>query len=187
MEKNDRSDQKELLQEVAGKLLKAHQEIDELAVQLSLGKAEALDKFEEIKKEFRYRLSEWKQLAGARQITNIGKLQIQLDMGKAKDPKSFDAQKEKILTALKALKTPAFKYEAEKFKLKLIILQLSLALKKMEIKDEFRQGMTDAKKKIESIADKAKSQLKKGKAKYSDVSDEVQLAFKHMRKAVEKL
>ena len=184
-----------VLREVADKLLLAHEEIDELAVQLALGKAEALDKFEEIKKDFRQRVGELKQLSGSGKpatITNIGKLEIQLELRRAGGRVAFEAQKEKIIDALKRLESKfanseSFHHEVEKFKLKLVILQLSLALKKFEIKDEFRDSMSGARKKIETIAGRARERLLKGKARYSDISDEVQLAYQHMRKAVGKL
>ncbi|MCA6434418.1 MAG: hypothetical protein IM574_12520, partial [Cytophagales bacterium] len=41
-----------LLEKMAEGLLQAQQEIDELALQLSLGKSEAKEKLEEVKKEF---------------------------------------------------------------------------------------------------------------------------------------
>src|SRR5689334_24714203 len=49
---------KTLLEEVGEKLQLARQELDELAVQLALGKAEVKDKFEEMKKSFLKRLNE---------------------------------------------------------------------------------------------------------------------------------
>lgn len=195
METLTKPEQGPLLKEIADKLLVAHQEIDELTVQLALGKAEALDKFEEIKKDFRKRVQELKALTQSgdtKNITNIGKLEIQLELGKAKDPGAFEIQKRNILSALTALgekltESGAFHHEVEKFKLKIIILQLSLALKKFEIKDDFREHMAGARRKIEHIVGTAREKMKDGKEKYNDLRDEVQLAYKHMRKAIEKL
>ena len=56
---------KPILQTLGEGLLQMQQEIDELALQLSLGKADAKDKFEEIKSEFKSKLSGLKNLLKA--------------------------------------------------------------------------------------------------------------------------
>jgi len=53
---------KPVLQRIADQLLVAQQEIDDLALQLALGKAEAREKFQEVKKEFRHHVAEFKIL-----------------------------------------------------------------------------------------------------------------------------
>ena len=80
-----------------------------------------------------------------------------------------------------------FLHEAEKFKLKLTILQLAFALKRLQVKDDFRQRMSEAKKGIEAVTEKVNERMKAEKAKLNDFRDEFQMAYSHMKNAIEKL
>ncbi len=60
MKNTETTNQKPILVKIADQLLKDQQELDSLAVQLSLGKAEAKDKFEEVKKQIRKSIQEFK-------------------------------------------------------------------------------------------------------------------------------
>jgi len=202
-----KSQEKPVLEKIAGKLMKAQQELDELVLQLSLGKAEAREKFEEIKKEFKAQVSELKQTFNNSSLKETGnkikamleELELQLALGKADSVEIFEAQSKKILLALHELEHEIkerlpqteevnfFKYDIESFKLKLEILRLKLLLKNFEIKDVFKERMNDARNTIEKLKTSAKEKLGSGKGKYSDFKDEVQLAYKHLRKALESL
>jgi predicted ribonuclease toxin of YeeF-YezG toxin-antitoxin module len=67
------------------------------------------------------------------------------------------------------------------------ILRLKFLLKKFEIKDSFKERMSEAGKSIDKLKASAKERLSSGKDKYDDFKDEVQLAYKHLRKALESL
>lgn len=56
MEANTQTNQTSMFSE---KLNKFQQEIEEFALQFSLGKAEAKDKFQEVRKEFKAQVNEW--------------------------------------------------------------------------------------------------------------------------------
>ena len=149
--KTEESVEKTTLQKVSEKLLAAQQEIDGLALQLALGKADAKDKFEEIKKEFRLQVAEFKNVLETVSESSVSpevrarieELEIQLALGKADSKDIFDEQKTKIERAIgrleeeiklkwKSMQTPHFiAHEAEKFKLKLEILRLRFGLKKV--------------------------------------------------------
>lgn len=196
-----------ILIRIADKLSEAQQEIDELAVQLALGKAEAKDKFEELKKEFRSRLNEFKhyltvsssdkELSGVRTI--VENLEKDLGQGEASTKEAFTSQQKDILTTTASLQDTLekksevsstshdFMHELEKFKIKLEILQLKFGLKKMEIKDEFRDRMDDARKYVDKIRERVKEGMITGKDKYEDFREEIQLAYKHFRKALKEL
>ncbi len=196
-----------ILIRIADKLSEAQQEIDELAVQLALGKAEAKDKFEELKKEFRSRLNEFKhyltvpssdkELSGVRTI--VENLEKDLERGEASTKEDFASQQKDILTTTTSLQDTLekkaevsstshdFMHELEKFKIKLEILQLKFGLKKMEIKDEFRDRMDDARKYVDKIRERVKEGMITGKDKYEDFREEIQLAYKHFRKALKEL
>jgi len=202
--KDEKSTEAPVIQKIADKLISVQQELDELVVQFALGKAEGKEKFEEIKKEFRQRVSEFKKLldapaAGlltpeARQ--KIESLEVQLALGKAESKELFEEQKKKILKTLSHVeeeiktwvnsgKLPAdFSHDVEKFKLKLEIIRLKFSLKKFEVKDAFKAGMSDARREIEKITSDIGSKLKDGSSKYSDFRDEMSLAYKHLKKAL---
>lgn len=196
--------EKTLLIKMAEKLTAAQQELDELAVQLALGKAEARDKFEEVKKEFRLRVAEVKKAAGAREISEqlrakIADLEGLLGAGSAEDKEAFEARRKKILEALKRVEDDLkdilsdlvdvndFTHEAEKFKLKLEILRLKFVVGKFKVKDAFRTGMNDAKKEVSRIVTGAEAKVKKAKNTVTDFREEIQSAYKHMKKAIKNI
>jgi hypothetical protein len=207
METETKTTEKTILEKITGKLMKAQQELDDLAVQLALGKAEAKDKFEEIKKEFRTQVSEMKiKFASSvlREMVNVSKtkfeeLELQLALGKADTAEAFEAQSKKILQSLHALENEikaklsknteanSFSQEIESFKLKMEILRLKFMLKKFEVKDAFKENMAGARRVIDKLTTSAKEKLSSGKGKYDDFKDEVQLAYKHLRKALDSL
>src|SRR5688572_17762467 len=195
---------KNMLQAVGERLLTAQREIDELALQLALGKAEARDKFEEIKQEFRKQVSEQKNLL-AKASENfispevrakIEALEVQLALGEADTKDIFEGQKKKITKALtsvedaiheqwKKIQAPEFfSHEVEKFKLKLEILRLRFGLTKFEVREDYRTRMLNARKQIEKMVSIPVDKVNKGKTKYNDFKDEVSLAYKHIRRAV---
>lgn len=190
---------KRIARSIAEKAIAAQQEMDELAVQLALGKAEAQDKFEEIKKEFRKNIQSWKKISGKigeEGNSALSALEARLSLGEAMDKKVFEEQYKKIMDTLKALekdiekrwpemKTPEeILHEIEKFKLKLEILRLKFGLKRFEIKDDFRKKMGAITDTIESITKQTGKKISAGKSRYNDFKDEVTLAYKHVRKAL---
>ena len=207
MKEEMKTSQKPVLQKIADKLIGVQQELDELVVQFALGKAEGKEKFEEIKKEFRKRVSEFKDLLDdsvAGLLTSdikqkLEDLEVQLALGKAESKDLFEEQKKKILKALSKVESEIrllidtarlpdnFSHDVEKFKLKLEIIRLKFNLKKFEMKDTFKEGMSDARREIEKITSGITSKLKDGSSKYSDFRDEMSLAYKHLKKALSDL
>lgn len=187
----------------------AQQEIEELALQFSLGKAEAADKFEEIKKDFNGKANEWKKVFAEPKTFNKEKaatlkakfeaLQVQLALGKAEAKDLFEEQRKKILNSIHEIEVEMkgnpgmnerlseFKSEIEKFKLKMEILKLKFDLKKFDAEDKFKEAMTVAKIKINKLSDKAEEKWDERKKKYADAGQEIDLVFKHLKKAVSKL
>lgn len=207
MEKSTDSDGKTLLLKIAKKLTESQQELDEFAVQLSLGKAEATEKFEEIKKEFSARLATLKQLIktdNADEIleklkAKLAALELELASGKTETKSSFELQRKKILTAILAFENDVklkiadnlvineVVNELEKFKLKLEILRLKFGLKKFKIKDEFRSEMKESRKQINGIMDSTRTKLDKTKETFADFKEEIVEAYQHIQKAVMKI
>jgi hypothetical protein len=205
METETKEAPKPLLQKLGEGMLKAQQEIDELAVQLSLGKTEAKEKFEEIKKEFTERVN-WlrqsikstfdKSMSVALKL-KLEELELQLKVGQAETKEAFDLQRAALIEATIALENEIrktleklevsgyFHQEAEKFLLKLEILRLKFGIQRFEIKDTFRTRMERAKKSIHHFADRAK---KMGSRKtHIDFKEEIAEAYKHLKSAVKNL
>lgn len=61
MEEAVKTNQKPILVKIADQLLRDQEELDLLAVQISLGKAEVKDKFEEAKKQLKKSVQEFKE------------------------------------------------------------------------------------------------------------------------------
>jgi hypothetical protein len=190
-------------------LKQARQEAEELSLQFALGKADATDKFEEIKKEFAAKARDWNQryselkTAGARKAvqlkSGLDDLQVQLTLGKAEARDLFEAQKKKIQIAVDEIESginsnpemnerlAELKNEIEKFKLKMELVKLKFELKSFQTKDEFKSAMNDASIAIDKLFDKVEGKWEDAEKKYSGFSDEMTLAYSHLRHAVSKL
>ncbi len=196
---------KPLLQKLGESLLQAQQEIDDLVRQLSLGKAEAKEKFEEVKNEFIEKVNEMKQLAKSSFDKSmpialklkLEELELQLRVGKVDSKESFDLQRTALVHATIALENEIrktleklevsgyFYHEIEKFLLKLEILRLKFGIKNFEIKDTFRTRMAKAKKSIYSFVDKL-SKISTHE-NHMGFKDEIAEAYKHLKSAVKNL
>jgi hypothetical protein len=201
----EKETRKPLLKKLGESLLQAQQEIDDLAVQLSLGKSDAKEKFEEVKKEFIEKVNELKQLVKSSFDKSIPialklkleELELQLKVGKVETKESFDLQRavlveatialeNEIIKALEKIETSDYFHHAvEKFLLKLEILRLKFGIKKFEIKDTFRTRMERAKKSIHRFADNAKKM--RSRKTHIDFKEEIAEAYKHLKSAVKNL
>jgi ribosomal protein L29 len=100
---------------ITSRLENAKKEIEELSLQFNLGKAEASDKFESVKKDFHAKVNEWKLMG--EQLKPVGKeklqelktkleeLQVQLALGKAEAKELFQEQKKKIMQSITDLES----------------------------------------------------------------------------------
>jgi hypothetical protein len=196
-----------LLEKMAEGLLQAQQEIDELALQLSLGKSEAKEKLEEVKKEFIKGINTLKkslQSALDQPIPLALKMkfeavELQLQVGKVQSKESFDSQIKLLIVATIALEEEIrsllhkmevkgyFGHEIEKFLLKLEILRLKFGIKKFEIKENFRSEMATIRKSIESFRENAKKLKALPAAAYDDIKTEISSNYKSLKNAINKL
>jgi hypothetical protein len=179
-------------------LRKAAIEIEELQVQAALGKAEAKDKYEEIKKKFNLVLHEAKsKIDSGKEVaqdidTKFDELRVQLELGKAEGLDAFKEQKKGLLAKLHEIEVNiktnkrlndiyAFVLlEIEKFKLKLEVLEQKFIKGKEDAKASFEKGKTEFNTFIEKI--KAKYG-KKEETKWEHFQDEISEAFTHFKKA----
>lgn len=178
---------------------KLKHEIDELMLQLSLGKAEASDFIEEQKGRFKGVVDDVREKvaqaetagseAGAAKVSavrqKLDELNVQLALGRMETREAYEEQKEKIGVAIdsvreglkpleekmpEALKEAKEKFDvgAEGFKAKLDTLALNLGVGKIiaedELalkKDELKQDLKEISSKLVDVADVAEEGMRK--------------------------
>jgi hypothetical protein len=129
----------------------------------------------------------------------LDQLEARLALGKVESKELFTSQKQKITMAIqevedeikewleKSTTSNYLDHEMEKFKLKMEILWLKFGLKKFEIKDDIKEGLSDARKKVEKISDGIKNRIDDGKVGVGHVRNQIKNAYAHVMKAVQKL
>lgn len=195
---------KRFLVTVAENLVAAQQEMDEFMLQLALGKAEAHDKFEELKHDFRATLASLKlqvssfkkQAILVRAERLIEDLEILLAGGVVTSADAFEMQRAKLVQALESLEiemehwlkdgkiSHEFLHEFEKFKLKLEILKLKYTVKKFEVKDSVRELLSNTKKSLHHLIDNAEDVVSKGEDTWDIVKDRIKGTYKAFIKAI---
>ena len=193
----------QFVDKVIGALRKTATEIEEFRVQTALGKAEAQDKFEEVKKKFNLFVhdSEYKIKGVKEKIdelnTKFDKLRVQLALGKAETKEAFKKQKKELLLTLhdievkiKTNETLNRMYaltliEIEQFKIHLEILEQRFNKEKDEAKDTFEKGKKDFNDFINKIKDKY-GKKKVEETKLEHFQNEISEAFHHFKKAFSK-
>jgi hypothetical protein len=209
MEKSETTNQKPILVKIADQLVKDQQELDTLAVQLSLGKAEAKDKFEEIKKEMRSSVQEFKASLEAEYSRNkewasamkpkLNYLEGQLAEGETETSLIFEEKKKNILKGLNEItdeieKNPEVKRMTHYYNLASDKLQLQLELvektwnqKKLELTNEFHEEMKNAKIKLAEFKTKVNEKKDEVDFKLEHFKDEMQSSYGHLKKAFKSL
>jgi hypothetical protein len=179
---------------------KSAAELEEFQVQLSLGKMEAMDAFEDLKKSYNNFTHEVKLKAihGKQNwediLAKIQDLQVQLALGKAETSEAFEAQKKKIVLAIHSLQVaiktnPAFIESnalfletLENFKLKMEILSEKLKPLKEKVSTEF----TARKEQLEDAILVFKENIRSKSTideRFATFQDELSEAFSHFKKA----
>lgn len=192
----------EFVDKVIGALRKTAVELEEFQVKAALGKAEAQDKYEEVKKKFNLFVhdseSKIKEVKKKIEELNIkfDELRVQLALGKAETKEIFKKQKKQLLATLhdievkiKTNDTLNRMYaltliEIEQFKIQLEILEQKFKKDKPEVKDSFEKGKKD----FNSFIDKfrGKYEKKKEETKIEHFQNEISEAFNHFKKAFTK-
>ncbi|NND26953.1 MAG: hypothetical protein HKO00_13105 [Flavobacteriaceae bacterium] len=178
-------------------------ELEEFRVQTALGKAEAQDKYEEIKKKFNLFIhdSEHKVKGVKEKIeelnTKFDELRVQLALGKAETIEAFKKQKKDLLLTLHDIEVKIKTNETlnrmyalalidiEQFKIQLEILEERFSKEKDGAKDTFEKGKKD----FNDFIDKIKKKYGKKKVeetKLEHFQNEISEAFQHFKKAFSK-
>ena len=208
-EEKSKKPKQPLLVRIADRLVKDQQELDELAVQISLGKAEVKDKFEESKKKMNKRVrkltkavssefeegKEWVQSLQGKLSTLAG----HLGKEKAETNEMFREQKQNILHGLDDVETEMqknpeanklfrrFTEASEKIKLQMDLFEKKIGAGKQELTREFHEEMGKAKEKIHSIAARIKEKKDDVDLKLDHFSDEIRESYEHLKKAIRSL
>jgi hypothetical protein len=198
---------KPILVKLAKVLLKTQEEIDDLAVQFSLGQAEAADKFEEIKDSARAKFQDLKNTLILKVgEDNVHKLRGQLDdlevqfaLGKSETLEFYEEQREKIAHALHNVETElkanenfakmrtSFATEIERVKLNLAVVKKQFETQRIEVGHQFKEKLKEARHETELLLSKAEDKWDDVKEKYEDFSDEIKEASTHVKKAIDVL
>lgn len=189
--------EKTILLNIADRLVEAQRELDELTLQLALGKVEASEKFEEIKKQFRVRLGHLKKSLAVQKIENLTEeisiklkeLENELNSGKVEDKEMFTAQKKLIMKSLIVFEHEIknrlagneevrhFTREIENFKLKMEILRMKFELKRFAVKDDIKSNVDALRRQISKWIDKAREKVTAGENKIAGMKHDVKQAF----------
>lgn len=199
--------EKNLGETIAAKIVEGVQaaltEVDELRVQLALGKAEAKELYEINKKRFHASVQEMenkfrelkKDEAILPLVNAMETLRVQLALGKAETKELFEEQYDKIHIALNQLeselknnKTISENYarlhlELEKFKIKLELFALHYKLKKISAQFDFENRKAELAEKLDAIKAKMLLKQKEGKEKWENFQDEIKEAYEHLKSA----
>lgn len=180
-------------EQIAVLITNAATEIGEFQVQLALGKAEAADEFERLKKKLSWEFSSNGTLysVGKRQYITLVKyfdeLQVQLALGKAETHEVYVEQKKNINEALVNIANEIGKYRAddpfrnavrseiEKTRIKLEILRLHYRISSMSRKETGKK-VDDIKTRANHLRHNSDTKENIGKLEY-----EIETAYKHLK------
>ena len=203
-----KSTPKPLLTRIAEQLVKDQQELDHLAVQLSLGKLEVKDKFEAIKQKLKASVHEFK--VDLKEIYNENKdwsvgfkeklnhLEEQLSASKAETKEVFKAQKKNIVHAMDLVKeeikrnpevhkvSDFFTAASEKARLQIRLFEMKWGSKE-KVLTGFRTEMKKASEKVDEIIADAKVNKQKAEVKFKGFNTEIHEAYGHFKKAIKSL
>lgn len=198
-----------ILVKIADELVKGQQELDELALQISLGKAEASDKFEEYKKDFKRNIHDYKEFLKSEfkhdlkiaeeTIDKLTDLEAILEKGKAESKKIYEEQKQNISEGIENVKTSIktnpsvlkvenfFTSVSERMRLQMALLSMDIDSKKTELTKEFKDEMNSAKAKFYNVSDNIKRKANDAETKLEHFTDEIKQSFNHLTKAIESI
>jgi len=181
-------------------LKEAAVELEEFQVQVALGKAEAHDKYEDLKKAFSARLGKIRQDLKHEEnhseelLKKLDELHFQLLTGKAETLKVFNEQKEKIFKEINAIENELkmkmagtelylkLSDELKKFRIKMEILKLRFELGKMDVADDFEAMKAEFSKKTEELKELFAKGEHIAEKNWELFRDKVAEAYAHLKK-----
>lgn len=187
--------------------------LDEMKLQLSLGKMDAADAFEKQKEQLKTFVQDAKsQLDKGTELaeehvknlrSKLEELNLQLHLGKAETLETFEEQRKKIEPALQAVYDAGknaynkgynqamslFDTQADWFKTNLEIMQLKFSLGKMEAREEAEELKRKLESKIEELSDhsrKWQEQTKENIEEWTEMAKDNMEKFRNWMKELGK-
>lgn len=180
--------------------------LDELQVQMALGKAEAKDIFERERKNFMQFVSDekkvlrWSGEAACRHrqamMEKFNALDVRFAKASAENMRQFDVQKRETLHAIYELELAmkeaygdvgmALQAKLDAFRAELDDYRIKLALGELETASELEMLKSELVEAIESIRKRLEKEVGAGE-KIDSFSNEISTSFDHMKKAFSKL
>lgn len=209
MEKTNNTNTQPAAIDAADQLLLDQQELDMLAVEISLGKADVKDKFEEAKKQMKISIHNFKQALSLEHLQTkdwaiaikdkLSDLGNKLTHGKAETKQVFEEQKNNILKGIDNVKNDIsknpqatalanyFTAATEKIKLQLELFEKKMGVEKKELTQGFKDEMHTAREKISLLVAKAKAKKENFDSKLDNFNEEIHVAYDHLKKAIRAL
>ncbi|MBC7864858.1 MAG: hypothetical protein IAF38_17925 [Bacteroidia bacterium] len=186
-------------------LKRAAVELEEFRLQAALGKMEAKDLFDDVKKKLHKSLHEANldmdnvKLIVEKNTLKIKvafeKLQVQLALGKAEGRDAFEAQRKKINIAINELETYIMEnketekiyslllLDLKKFRIKLQILKLKFELKEFKTEEKMDGYKKSFHAKVAAAKENLHEKEKFAEKKWKNFSNEMHEAFSHLKTA----
>lgn len=183
------------------RIKKSATQLEDLQVQLALGKAEAADAYEDAKKKFRTHLQGAKRKlldteAGIENsvLSSFGELEVQLALGKAETVEQFNEQKKNILKLVNRINKilhgkptgnptdEKFRHDLETFRLKLELLEVHYDLGKMDARDTLEEKKHELQSVLAKLKVRYGLQKEETRSDFEKWDDELQKAYKSLKK-----
>lgn len=193
---------KSLTDKVVSGFTKAATELEKFQLQFALGKAEAKDKYEDVKKQFnqtvhKAKLKAIKVKEKADDLHGLfDELMLQLALGKAETKDAFIAQQKKINAKMHDIEVyiksqpklmkiyDKLLEEFEKLKIRLEILAVNFKISRLTTKDSIEQRRKEMDVIIKGLQDSLKKYKKPvEKTKWEHFESEMGEAYKHLKAA----
>lgn len=188
------------ISKIGQELKQLHADLDHFQVQLALGKAEAADRLEEIKRdasdfvhevENQINIIETETKRDYAEVRKaLDELRVQIALGKAEAGDAVGQQKKQILNGLSRLEKEIensgilehiekpIDALLEKAKIKSEMLRVQMELGKYELRDGWEERKKQLEKKWNELSDKAE---KFGEENLSGIKNELKSAYKDIR------
>lgn len=190
-----------VIDKIAEGLRKTAVELEEFQLQLALGKAEAADQYESIKKKLNTFLQKIDAKIGhevpdtSALRGKLDELRVQLVLGQAESREVFTEQKKRILKAIDDLEKSLnnsgiaarlklrIKSELRVFRIKLEILRLRFELGKLKMKKVVKTRRDEFIKKTQQLRTRLIRKNSELEKNWEHFSDEMDKAYSHLKKA----
>lgn len=181
---------------------KAANELEELQVQLALGKAEARDRFEILKKKFNQAVHAAEQkVSDAREFAEdmrikFDELRLQLALGKADTQDTFEVQRKKLTqkmheieqyikehpTLHKIYDYLGYEFERVKTELEILAVNFKLSIKKSD--DSVQKRREEMAAIVKNLQDSLEKHLHSAEpSRRENFRNEIKLAYHHLKAA----